>query len=184
MGGWPKSSNPGSIGCRVPWCYTMYPWYPWCAMMCHDVPWSIDPIWSIVQARALPGAAAPAGSQAQGPTKRPTWTLMTLNLFNVWSLWFCWFFCWSLQVSSDLWTRFYVTPFCCRMLSYIASFMQVFLIVSSGSLWVFLCWLCVDLCVLFYCLGNTRLVSPNPKNHWIWVDSQVCVYICARSKRE
>lgn len=35
-------------------------------MMCHDVPWSIDPIWSI-QARALPGAAAPAGSQAQGP---------------------------------------------------------------------------------------------------------------------
>lgn len=33
MGGWPKSSNLGSIGCRVPWCYTMYPWYPWCAMI-------------------------------------------------------------------------------------------------------------------------------------------------------
>ena len=112
---------------------------PGCISDIHDVPWSFDPIWSIVQARALPGAAAPAGSQAQGPTKQ-TWILMAKNVGLL-----------------RPWGKLHMTLFCCRMLRLSCTFF----LVLSWSFWDFL-GLLVSLVLICVCVCLVLLFKEQP----------------------
>ena len=149
MGGWPKSSNPGSI--RVPsgammlhdvsmiYIYIHYihdisTMWPWCAMMCHDPLIRFDPF---------------RQELCQGPLLQRAARPMTLHLCNVWS---CGFF---LLVSSSLFRP--LDKFLCDavLLSYVvvycifhASFSYSIFWIPLGLLVLAVCWF-VCLVLLF-----------------------------------